>query len=33
MSHFVLALVEQPGQPFAYVRCLVGVYSIFLEIA
>ncbi len=30
MSHFVIALVEQPGQPFAHVRCLVGAYSVFL---
>ncbi len=29
MSHFVLALVELPGQPFAHVRCLVGAYSVF----
>ncbi|MBA7622751.1 hypothetical protein ES703_30136 [subsurface metagenome] len=29
MFHFVLALVEQPGQPFAHVRCLVGAYSVF----
>jgi hypothetical protein len=33
MSHFVLALVEQPWQPFAHVRCLVGAYGVFLEIA